>query len=65
MCRNEECLRKITYKNTRESVKLLMLLDIFVGILSIGLEDMDWIDVAHDRDTSWALVSSVMFLRVP
>jgi hypothetical protein len=27
--------------------------------------DMDWIDMAQDRDRWWALVSAVMNLRVP
>jgi hypothetical protein len=26
---------------------------------------MDWIDMAHDRDRCWALMSVVMNLRVP
>jgi hypothetical protein len=30
-----------------------------------GLDDMDWIDMAQDRDQWRALVSTVMNLRVP
>jgi len=29
------------------------------------MEDMDWIDLAEDRDRWLALVSTVMNLRVP
>jgi hypothetical protein len=31
----------------------------------IGFGDMDWIDLAEDRDRWWALVNTVMNLRVP
>ena len=30
-----------------------------------GCEGMNWIDVAQDRDTWWAVVSAVMNLWVP
>jgi hypothetical protein len=31
----------------------------------IGWDDVDWIDLAQDRDQGRALVSTVMNLRVP
>jgi hypothetical protein len=31
----------------------------------IGWDGMDWIDLAQDRDQWWALVNTVMNLRVP
>jgi hypothetical protein len=31
----------------------------------IGFGDVDWIHLAQDRDRWWALVNTVMSLRVP
>jgi hypothetical protein len=31
----------------------------------VGCEDMDWVDLAQDRDRWWTLVHAVMNLRVP
>jgi hypothetical protein len=31
----------------------------------VGCRDMGWIELAQDRDMWWALVNSVMNLRVP
>jgi hypothetical protein len=39
--------------------------NIKIDLREIGLDDMDWIDLAHDRDQWRALVSTVMNLRVP
>ena len=34
-----------------------------MDIQEVGCEGMDWIDVAEDRDSWWALVNVVMNLR--
>jgi hypothetical protein len=34
-------------------------------VRQIGLSNMDWIDVAQDRDQWMALVNTVLNLRVP
>jgi len=31
----------------------------------VGCADMDWIELAQDRDRWWALVTAVVNLRVP
>jgi hypothetical protein len=36
-----------------------------MGLPEIGLEGVDWIHLAQDRDLWWVLVNSVMNLRVP
>jgi hypothetical protein len=36
-----------------------------MDIKEVGWEGMDWIDLAQDRDTYWALVKAVMNLQVP
>jgi hypothetical protein len=35
-----------------------------MDLRNIGLGDVDWIRLAHDRDQWWAVVSAVMNLRV-
>jgi len=39
--------------------------NIKVDLQEVGCGDMDWIEVAHDRDRLWALENAVMNLRVP
>jgi hypothetical protein len=36
-----------------------------MDLQEVGWEDMDWIDLAKDRDSWWAVVNSVKNLRVP
>jgi hypothetical protein len=36
-----------------------------IDLIEIGWDDMDWIDLAQDRDKWRALVNTVMNLRVP
>jgi hypothetical protein len=39
--------------------------NIKLGLIEIGWDGMDWIDLAQDRDQWRALVNTVMNLRVP
>jgi hypothetical protein len=39
--------------------------NIRMDLREIGWDDVDWIDLAQDRDQWKALVSTVMNLRVP
>jgi hypothetical protein len=39
--------------------------NIIIVFREIGWGGMDWIDLGHDRDQWWALMSTVMNLRVP
>ena len=36
-----------------------------MSLLEVGWESMDFIDLAQDRDSYWALVNAAMNLRVP
>jgi hypothetical protein len=36
-----------------------------MDLKDIGFGDVDWIQLAQDRDMWWALVNTVMNLRVP
>jgi len=39
--------------------------NIKMGLQEVGFGDMDWMERAQDRDRWWALVNTVMNLRVP
>jgi hypothetical protein len=39
--------------------------DIKMDLREVGFGDVDWIHLAQDRDRWWALVNTVMNLRVP
>jgi hypothetical protein len=39
--------------------------NIKMDLREIGWDDMDWIDLAQDRDQCIALVNTLMNLRVP
>ena len=39
--------------------------NIKIDLQKIGCGDVDWIDLAQDRERWWALVNAVMNLRVP
>jgi hypothetical protein len=36
-----------------------------MNITDIGLEVVDWINVAEDEDWHWTIVNTVMKLRIP
>jgi hypothetical protein len=39
--------------------------NIKIDIRELGLDGVDWIDLAEDRDQWWALVNTIMNLWVP
>jgi hypothetical protein len=36
-----------------------------MDLQEVGWRDVDWIDLAQDRDRWWALVNTVMKIQVP
>jgi hypothetical protein len=38
--------------------------NIKINLEGVGCGDMDWIELAQDRDRCWALVNAVMNLRI-
>ena len=40
-------------------------INIKIDLQEVGWWGMDWIDLAKDRDRRWALVNTVINLRVP
>jgi hypothetical protein len=39
--------------------------NIKMDLQEVGCGGMDWIDLAEDRDSRWALMNEIMNLRVP
>jgi hypothetical protein len=39
--------------------------NIKMDLREIGWDGMDWVDLSQDRDQWWALVNTIMNLRVP
>jgi hypothetical protein len=71
MNKNVLFLTTIKYLKTFHNLKILALTsrrwedNIKMDLQEVGWGDMDWIDMAQDRDRWRALVSAVMNLRVP
>jgi hypothetical protein len=39
--------------------------NIKMDIRETGLQGVDWLHLAQDRDRRWAVVNTVMYLRIP
>jgi hypothetical protein len=52
-------------RDCKEDQDVCGLTNIKVDLREIGWDDMNWIDLAQDRDQWRALVNTVMNLRVP
>ena len=39
--------------------------NIKMDLQELGCKDMDWTDLAQDRDKWWALVNAIVYSRVP
>jgi hypothetical protein len=39
--------------------------NITMDLSEMGWEGVDWMHLAHDREQWWAVVNTVMYLRVP
>jgi hypothetical protein len=59
----EECVQDIGGKAIRKETTRKTILKWILR--EIGWDGMDWIELAQDRDQWWALVNTVMNLRVP
>jgi hypothetical protein len=52
-------VHRVLVRNLRKTLSIKMDLQV------VGWEDMDYTDLAQDRDRWWALVNTVMHLQVP
>jgi hypothetical protein len=67
--RGEECIKDIGGKARRKGPlgrpRRRWVDNIKIDLREIRWDVMDWIDLSQDRDQWWALVNTVMNLRVP
>jgi hypothetical protein len=66
---DEKCIQDIGEKRKKKRLlgrpRRRWVDDIKIDLREIGLDGMDWIDLAQDREQWRALVNTVMNLRVP